>query len=114
MFSLKCHVNQGGNDPVETTCEAPNNKFCVHNVVEGVGIRACAGDKYSAGYGPITAKIGCQIEEFRKTTTCFCNTDNCNHECKSHCESEQDPTNGPPMAETSAPAASTNESVVTG
>ena len=113
MCSLKCHVNQGGNDPVETTCEAPNNKFCAHDEVAGIVKRSCAGDKHAAGGGTITAKIGCHIMEIFKVTSCFCNTDNCNHECKSHCESEQDPTNGPPMAETSAPAAPTNDSLVT-
>jgi len=115
VYSLKCHVNLGGKDPVETTCEAPNNKFCAHahSVTTATGdvvVRACAGDKY----GTITAKLGCHVLDLlgTKTTTCFCDKDNCNHDCKPICKSEEDHTNGPPMVETSAPAASTNDSAV--
>merc|ERR1711874_859154 len=54
--------------------------------------RECVGDKYKE----FTVKAGCMMMNVMgiKTTMCFCNTDNCNHECKPEgCPSEE-VTNG--------------------
>jgi len=105
--SLKCHENEQDKDPAEKTCEAPNNKFCAHVDAMGKVVRKCVGDKYD----DFTVKAGCMMINAMgmKTTMCFCNTDNCNHECKPEgCPSEE-VTNGaaPSHAHSTHHAAST-------
>ena len=73
---MKCHVNDKGDEPVETSCEDPNDKFCMYEKFGEMISRACMSNKDDRD-DPINP--GCK--ESITTTTCYCNTDNCNHAC---------------------------------
>jgi len=79
VHSLKCHVNEKGDEPVETECKDTNNKLCMYDKFgkdDKMIARACMSNKDDKGKD---LTPGC--EESITTTTCYCDKDNCNHAC---------------------------------
>jgi len=71
---LKCHVNEKGAEPKETECKAEET-YCMFE-------KHADGTKRQCSPEVANAKHGCVKMEAMKSTTCFCQTDNCNNMCK--------------------------------
>ena len=74
---MKCHVNtEPDKNPVETNCDKPNDQFCGHINTDDKIIRKCMPAEYEGmAVEPGVCRKACE------STTCFCNTDNCNNMC---------------------------------
>jgi len=84
--SLKCHVNEKGAEPKEETCKTGEDVWCHHSEDKNGVVRKCKGKKDDLGWNIIEGcmktkefKIGGKIAP--ETTTCACNSDNCNNIC---------------------------------
>jgi len=84
--SLKCHVNEKGAEPKEETCKTGEDEWCNYSENKDGVIRKCKGKKDDIGW---EIKEGCiKTKEFKiggrvvpETTTCACNSNNCNNNC---------------------------------
>ena len=83
---MKCHVNVADKEMVETNCEEPNNKLCAYVDTAGKISRSCSPNEANG----TSVQVGCtKATMLVEITTCYCDTDNCNHECTAdNCKKE--------------------------